>query len=154
MDTQPTRLHPAVAAALARWHDMVARNDLGALDALLHPDAVFRSPMAFKPYPGAPMVALILRTVATVFQDFTYHRQLASDDGLNVMLEFSATVPAEAGPRQLKGIDLIRFDTDGRIVDFEVMVRPFSALQALGEQMARRLPRQSVPGSPGLSRPS
>ncbi|MBV6247452.1 UNVERIFIED_CONTAM: nuclear transport factor 2 family protein, partial [Pseudomonas aeruginosa] len=31
------------------------------------------------------------------------------------------------------------FDDDGRIVDFEVMVRPMSGLQALGEEMGRRL---------------
>jgi 2,4-dienoyl-CoA reductase (NADPH2) len=70
-----------------------------------------------------------------VFQDFTYHRQLASADGLSVVLEFSATVNG----KELKGIDLIRFDEDGKIVDFEVMVRPMSGLQALGDEMAKRL---------------
>ena len=73
--------------------------------------------------------------VIQVFEDFAYHRQLVSDDGLSVVLEFSARV----GERELKGIDLVRFDTDGLIVDFEVMVRPMSGLQALGDQMARRL---------------
>ncbi len=70
-----------------------------------------------------------------VFKDFTYHRTLVSDDGLNVVLEFSATV----GDKQLKGIDMIRFDEDGKIVDFEVMVRPMSGLQALGAEMGARL---------------
>lgn len=51
------------------------------------------------------------------------------------MLEFSARV----GERQIKGIDLICFDEAGKIVEFEVMVRPMSGLQALGEEMARRL---------------
>ena len=41
--------------------------------------------------------------------------------------------------KELKGIDQIRFDEDGRIVDFEVMVRPMSGLQALGDEMGRRL---------------
>jgi len=102
---------------------------------LLHPAAVFRSPMAFRPYEGAPMVALILNTVIKVFEDFAYHRQLVAADGLNVVLEFSARV----GDRQLKGIDMIRFDEAGRIIDFEVMIRPLSGLQALGEEMGRRL---------------
>lgn len=139
MDPTPRHLHPAAARTLAAWHDMIARNDLAGLDALVHPDAVFRSPMAHKPYASAQAVVLILRTVATVFQGFTYHRQLASDDGLNVVLEFSARVSGSQGERELKGIDLIRFDAEGRIVDFEVMVRPASGLQALGEQMALRL---------------
>ncbi len=128
-------LHPQAAAALKRWHAMIERRDLGALPELLHPQAVFRSPMAHHPYPGAPVVAMILNTVIQVFQDFAYHRQLASADGLSVVLEFSARV----GTRELKGIDLIRFDEDGRIVDFEVMVRPMSGLQALGDEMGRRL---------------
>ena len=38
--------------------------------------------------------------------------------------------------KELKGIDLIRFDEDGKIVDFEVMVRPMSGLQALGDLVA------------------
>jgi len=128
-------LQPAAAAALQRWHQFVAARDLRQLPELLHPQAVFRSPMAHKPYPGAPTVSLILNTVLQVFEDFAYHRELVSADGLNVVLEFSAKV----GERELKGIDMIRFDEAGKIVEFEVMVRPMSGLQALGEEMGRRL---------------
>jgi len=130
-----TKLHPNAAVSLEKWHAMVASKDLGELDAILHPDATFRSPMAFKPYQSAQAVALLLRTVLTVFEDFAYHRQLASEDGLSVVLEFSARV----GEKRIKGIDLVQFDADGRIVDFEVMVRPFNGLQALGAEMGARL---------------
>ncbi|BCG23542.1 hypothetical protein TUM18999_17330 [Pseudomonas tohonis] len=129
------RLNPAVAASLQRWHYLIASQDLSRLPELLHPEAVFRSPMAHTPYPGAQAVNLILNTVIQVFQDFAYHRELASADGLSVVLEFSARV----GERELKGIDMIRFDEEGRIVDFEVMIRPMSGLAALGEEMGRRL---------------
>jgi hypothetical protein len=91
--------------------------------------------MAHKPYPGAPVVSMILNTVVKVFEDFTYHRELSTADGLSVVLEFSANVSG----KELKGIDMIRFNEEGKIVEFEVMVRPFSALQALGEQMGQRL---------------
>ncbi len=128
-------LDAKVAASLAKWHDMVARRDLSALPEIVHADATFRSPMAFKPYQSAQAVTLILQTVMTVFEDFAYHRQFASDDGRNVVLEFSARV----GDKRLKGVDIIAFDTDGKIVDFEVMVRPANGLQALGEQMGARL---------------
>jgi 2,4-dienoyl-CoA reductase (NADPH2) len=70
-----------------------------------------------------------------VFDDFVYHRELAGADGLSVMLEFSAKVNGKA----LKGIDLIQFDAEGRIVDFEVMVRPLSGLQALADEMGKRM---------------
>ena len=128
-------LQPKVAASLQRWHDMIEQMDVTPLPELLHPEAVFRSPIAHSPYPGAPVVATILGTVIQVFEDFTYHRQLASADGLSVVLEFSANVKG----KQLKGIDLVRFDEQGKIVEFEVMVRPMSALQVLGEEMGRRL---------------
>ncbi|AZD08461.1 hypothetical protein C4K26_3058 [Pseudomonas chlororaphis] len=129
------KLHPQAAASLQRWHAMLAQGDLGALPELLDSKVVFRSPMAHTPYPGAPVVSTILNTVFKVFSDFAYHRQLVTADGLSVVLEFSARV----GERQLKGIDLIRFDEAGKIVEFEVMVRPMSGLQALGEEMARHL---------------
>ena len=128
-------LQPSVAASLALWHEMVAQKDLGKLPTILHDEAVFRSPMAFKPYVSAAAVNLILTTVMQVFTDFEYHRQLASPDGFNVVLEFSAVV----GDKSLKGIDMIRFDEAGKIVDFEVMVRPFNGLQALGTEMGARL---------------
>lgn len=130
-----TQLQPAAAATLAQWHGLMQNNDLRELPQLLHPQAVFRSPMAYKPYAGAPMVSLILNMVSQVFVDFVYHRELVSADGLNVVLEFSAKV----GERELKGIDMVRFDEDGKIVEFEVMIRPMSGLQALGEEMGRRL---------------
>jgi hypothetical protein len=133
--TAALALQPAVAEALDKWHAMIAAGDLSGLPALLHPQAVFRSPMAFKPYLGAPLVSLILGTVVKVFEDFHYHRQLVGADGLDVVLEFATKV---AG-RELKGIDMIRFDAQGKIVEFEVMVRPMSGLQVLGDEMARRL---------------
>jgi len=128
-------LNPAVARSLATWHDLVARRDFGALDAIVHPQASFRSPMAFKAYSPAPALLMALRTVITIFEDFAYHRQFASADGLNVVLEFSAAVQG----KQLKGIDMIRFDEQGLIVEFEVMIRPFNALEVLGREMGARL---------------
>jgi hypothetical protein len=128
-------LHPNAAESLKRWHEMIRTGNLKALPELLDPNAVFRSPMAHTPYPGAQVVTMILNTVFDVFEDFTYHRELATADGLNVVLEFSAKV----GAKELKGIDMIRFDERGKIVEFEVMVRPLSGLQALGEEMGRKL---------------
>jgi hypothetical protein len=51
------------------------------------------------------------------------------------VLEFSARV----GDKKLKGVDLIAFDAHGKIIDFEVMVRPINSLQALGAEMGARL---------------
>lgn len=135
MSPLPDTLHPAVARSLQTWHHLVEQRNFEPLETIVHPQAVFRSPMAIHPYGPAPALLLALKTVITIFQDFTYHRQLASADGLNVVLEFSARVQE----KQLKGIDLIRFDEQGLIVEFEVMIRPFNALQALGAEMGARL---------------
>jgi hypothetical protein len=124
-----------VRDALDRWHQFARTADGDVLMAILHPEASFRSPAVYKPYPGAPAVALVLRTAASVFEDFAYHRELATEDGLSVVLEFSARV----GDKQLKGIDMIRFNETGQIVEFEVMIRPMSGLQALAAEMASRL---------------
>ena len=128
------KLHPQATVSLQRWHTMMAQGDLSALPDLLDSQVVFRS-LAHTPYSGAPVVSTILNTVIKVFEDFTYHRELATADALSVVLEFSARV----GGRELKGIDMIRFNEQGKIVELEVMIRPLSGLQALGEEMGRRL---------------
>jgi hypothetical protein len=135
MNDATLNLTPAVARSLEIWHELVASKDLSRLESIVHPEAVFRSPMAFKPYGPAPALLMALRTVITIFEDFTYHRQFSSADGLNIVLEFSAAVQG----KQLKGIDMIRFDEAGLIVEFEVMIRPFNALQVLGAEMGARL---------------
>ncbi|MCP3736126.1 nuclear transport factor 2 family protein [Sphingomonas sp. RP10(2022)] len=114
---------------------MIARADLSDLPAIVHPNATFRSPVAINPYRSADALVLALRTVLQVFQDFTYHRQAVTPDGLSVVLEFGANV----ADKTVKGIDFIRFDEAGRIVDFEVMMRPLNGVQTLAAEMGRRL---------------
>jgi 2,4-dienoyl-CoA reductase (NADPH2) len=128
-------LNAAAQATLAAWHAMIRTRDTSGLSALLDAEAVFRSPVANKPYHGAAAVTLILQTAEQVFANFEYHREFVSGDGRSVVLEFSADV----GDRSLKGIDMIRFNDAGNIVEFEVMVRPATGVQALGEAMAQRL---------------
>ncbi len=123
-----------VQETLDRWHRMVAAGDLSQAASLCAPDAVFRSPVAHTPYRGAELVAAFLQNAAQAFGDFRYHRTFIGGDH-DVVLEFSAKV----GDKELKGIDMISFDADGRIVEFEVMVRPATGLQALGAEMARRM---------------
>jgi len=68
------------------------------------------------------------------FRDFRYHRTFVAGSH-DVALEFSANI----GKWQLKGIDLIKFNEAGEMVEFEVMIRPIKALQALGEEMGNRI---------------
>lgn len=121
--------------ALQTWHRMIDTREMSLLDELLAEDVVFYSPVAFNPYPGKAVVSFILQNVIQVFENFTYHRELFTEDGQNVVLEFSANV----GEAKLKGIDMIRFNDQGRIVEFEVMIRPKRGLEALATQMGERI---------------
>jgi len=121
--------------AITRWHEMLETRDISILNELLADDVVFRSPVAFHPYPGKQVVFFILSNVIQVFENFSYHREFLSEDGNNVVLEFSANV----GDKKLKGIDMIQFNDEGQIIDFEVMIRPKSGLEALPIAMSQRI---------------
>ena len=121
--------------SLEKWHQMIQTGDMSSLNELLADDVVFRSPVAYKPYEGKHVVFFILTNVIQVFQDFTYHREFYTEDGLNVVLEFSANI----GDKKLKGIDMIRFNEEGQMVDFEVMIRPKSGIEALATLMGQRM---------------
>ena len=79
------------------------------------------------------MVTAILAAASQVFSDFKYVREVI--DGENAVLEFEATI----GELTVRGVDMIRIDDDGMIIDFEVMVRPANGLQALGIAMTQKL---------------
>jgi hypothetical protein len=122
-------------SSLARWHEMAASRDLSQVGEIAREDVLFRSPVAHTPYEGREALTLVLTTVIQVFENFTYHRHFISEDGLSAALEFSA----EVGGRELKGCDFIRFDEDGLIAEFEVMIRPASGLMALGQATGAKL---------------
>ena len=122
---------PAVQSDAFR--SAVESEDLDALGELLAESVVFRSPVVFRQYAGRDTVALVLSAAAVVFEDFRYTDQLESGD--TAVLAFSARV----GERTLDGIDLLRFDADGRVCELTVYVRPLSGINALAEQMQRLL---------------
>ena len=120
--------------AVQKWHEMIKKRDMSILSELLADDVVFRSPVAFKPYEWKQVVYFILTNVIQVFENFTYHREFFTENEQSMVLEFTAIV----SEKQLKGIDMIRFNEQGKIIDFEVMIRPMSGLAALAEQMGAR----------------
>jgi hypothetical protein len=94
---------------------------------------VFHSPAVYEPYEGLDALGVLLTNVAEVFEDFRYVDQVETGD--TAVLVFEARV----GDKELNGVDILRFGEDGRIAEMTVMVRPFSGLQALLEEMGRRL---------------
>jgi ketosteroid isomerase-like protein len=124
--------HPGLAA----WHAyMEGGGDMAALSAMLADDAVFHSPVVHTPQVGKTKVMAYLGAASVVLggDSFRYVRELV--DGDEVLLEFEA----EIDDIHINGIDLIRFDGDGKIADFKVMVRPLKAVNKLWELMAAQL---------------
>ena len=116
----------------ASFRAAVQRGDVEAAAQLLAPDVVFHSPVTFHPFVGRDTVSGLLALVAQTFEDFRYTDELEAD-GAHALI-FRASV---AG-RELEGIDLLRFDADGLISDFSVMLRPLSALRPFAEAMAEK----------------
>jgi len=110
------------------FRDAVEAGDFDGLGDLLAEDVVFRSPVAFKPYEGRPIVAAILRGVGRVFEDFRYVDQVV--DGDSSVLVFQTRV----GDVTIHGADFIHV-RDGLIAELTVMVRPLSAANALAQAM-------------------
>ena len=64
---------------------------------------------------------------------FHYTKQLLAGDV--AMLEFETTVDGN----HVNGVEIIRCDDPGRIVEFRVMIRPLQAINAMHEQMRAML---------------
>lgn len=117
------------------FREAVEAGDFDSLGDLLAEDVVFRSPVAFTPYEGRPIVHAILRGVGRVFTDFRYVTEL--ENGPEHALVFQTMV----GGTSLHGCDFITLDDAGLISELTVMVRPLSAAKALAEAMAAEFPR-------------
>ncbi|MBC9956095.1 nuclear transport factor 2 family protein [Yimella sp. cx-51] len=114
---------------MKEFREMVEANDLSGVGELLADDAVFVSPVAFKPYQGKAVTAAILRGAWRVFTDFRYEREIV--EGHHSALVFRAMV----GEVEVNGCDFITVDDDGLITEFMVMVRPLKGANALAEAM-------------------
>ena len=121
---------------LARRHAYIdGGSDPAALSALLADDAVFHSPVVHTPQVGKPVVMAYLVAASHVLGNasFRYVRELV--DGDEMMLEFVT----ELNGVTVNGVDIIRWNADGMINDFKVMVRPLKAINAVWEMMAAQL---------------
>jgi hypothetical protein len=112
----------------------VEARDLDAVIAMLAPDVAFHSPVTFQPFVGREAVGGLLSIIIEVLEDLHYVEEFTADTG-SVVLHFRAHV----GTRDVDGIDLLRFGADGLIDDFTVMIRPLSAVTAVGEAVGARL---------------
>ena len=123
---------------LDKWYAYMKSHDTSALWDLLHPDAVFESPVVHTPQRGRDITFKYLTSAAKVLggPTFRYLGEWTNDTG--AVLEFENEIDGI----KLNGVDIITFDADGRITHFKVMVRPLKAINLLHQLMGAELLKQ------------
>ena len=120
---------------IATWHRLVREGDAAGLDDLLDDDAVFHSPVVHTPQRGKRITAMYLAAAFQVVRNptFRYVREIvgASD----AMLEFETEIDGIV----VNGVDIIKWNEAGRVVEFKVMLRPLKAVNLIHERMAAML---------------
>lgn len=114
------------------WRRLVREHDPSGLNALLSEDAVFHSPVVHTPQRGRKLTAGYLSAAFHVFFNptFRYVREIVGTS--DAMLEFETEIDGIL----VNGIDLIRWNNEGQIIDFKVMIRPLKAVNLIHQRMA------------------
>ena len=117
------------------WHRLMKQRDVQGLDALLAEGAVFHSPVVHKPQVGKALAKMYLAAAFQVFgnESFRYVRELRS--GRDAVLEFELEIDGI----RINGVDMIRWNDQGQVSDFKVMLRPLKAVNLIHEKMAAML---------------
>ena len=124
------------------WHRVLKERNVQALDTLLAPDAVFHSPVVHTPQAGRAITKAYLAAALQVLgnESFRYVREVRQ--GRDAVLEFEL----ELEGIHMNGVDMIRWNEQGQITDFKVMVRPLKAINLLHQKMAAMLQAKSANG--------
>ncbi len=125
---------PDQPAALCRWHAVVESRDPALLDDLLADEVVFRSPAVFTPQQGKALTTGYLSAALRVLGPSLRYVSQWHDDA-SAVLEFEADLDGS----YVEGVDILRWNAEGKLVSFTVMVRPMRGLQKLVELMALQL---------------
>ena len=117
------------------WHRLVNERNPSGLDALLDTDAVFLSPVVHTPQRGKKLTAMYLAAAFQVFFNptFRYVREITGPN--DAMLEFETEIDGVL----VNGVDIIKWNEAGRIVEFKVMLRPLKAINLVHQRMAAML---------------
>jgi hypothetical protein len=126
---------PAQPPALRAWHAVAQARDAALLDDLLADEVEFRSPAVFKPQQGKALATLYLSGALLVLGPTLRYVHEWFDDA-SAVLEFEA----ELDGVYVQGVDMLRWDSDDKLVSFTVLVRPLRGLEKLIELMRRELP--------------
>jgi hypothetical protein len=122
-------------APLSTWHELVRTRNAKGLSSLLADDAVFHSPVVHTPQVGKAVTLQYLSAAFQVFfnESFRYVRELTGPH--DAALEFQVEIDGIS----VNGIDLIKWNDEGKIVEFKVLIRPLKAINLIHQKMAAML---------------
>ncbi len=117
------------------WHRLVESVDPSGLDELLADDAVFFSPVVHTPQRGKPLAKAYIAAAFHVFfnSSFRYVREIIGPS--DAMLEFETEIDGVL----VNGVDIIKWNETGKVVEFKVMIRPLKAIAMIHERMGAML---------------
>ena len=117
------------------WHRLVESVDPSGLDELLADDAVFFSPIVHTPQRGKALAKAYLAAALQVFSNpsFRYVREIIGPS--DAMLEFETDIDGVL----VNGVDIIKWNESGNVVEFKVMIRPLKAIALIHERMGAML---------------
>ena len=120
---------------LVRWHNVVRTRDASRISDLLADDVVFFSPVVHTPQIGKAITTMYLSAALHVFgnDSFRYIREVVGES--DAVLEFETEIDGIV----VNGVDMIRWNADGKITEFKVMVRPLKAINIIHQKMGEML---------------
>ena len=124
-------MHPTIKS----WHQLLSRRDTTGLENLLADDAVFHSPIVHTPQRGKDVTALYLSAAFQVLVNNSFHYVREVEGANDAVLEFAVVIDGV----QVNGVDMIRWNAEGKITDFKVMLRPLKAINLIHQKMAEML---------------
>ena len=130
---------------IKKWHDHIKGDFPGGFDELLADDVIFYSPIVFSPQKGKDLTTLYLMAAENTFggdqsrdgtlqeSSFKYTKEVL--DGNQAILEFETQIDG----KYVNGVDIITFNSEGKISEFKVMIRPLQAVNIIHEKMQEML---------------
>lgn len=120
---------------LESWHQIIISRSPEGLKGLLADDVVFYSPVVHTPQVGKAITFKYLAAAVQVLdhESFRYVREVIGES--DAVLEFETEIDGII----VNGVDMIKWNADGEIIEFKVMVRPLKAINLIHQKMAEML---------------
>lgn len=101
------------------------------------------SPVVHTPQRGKAITKLYLAAAFKIFfnPNFRYVREIVGPN--DAMLEFETEIDGIS----VNGVDIIKWNSDGKVTEFKVMLRPLKAVNLIHEHMGKMLATMK-PGGP------